>query len=92
MLRAKTLLCSFVAPTLAGCVTVPHLYSESELSAVGRTCGVSAGEVVQEAEEPRVVILYRIAPSPAQRSCMAHWTRKRHLHLAVIDAVNFTDH
>jgi hypothetical protein len=79
------------ALSLTACATTPRLYSETELSAVGRTCGVSAGEVVQEAEEPRVVILYRIAPSPAQRSCMAHWTRKRHLHLAVIEAVNFTD-
>ena len=79
------------ALSLTACATTPHLYSAAELSAVGRTCGVSAGEVVQEAEEPRVVILYRIAPSPAQRSCMAHWTRKRHLHLAVIEAVNFTD-
>ena len=76
---------------VTACATTPRLYSETERASVGRTCGVSAGEVVQEAEEPRVVILYRIAPSPAQRSCMAHWTRKRHLHLAVIDAVNFTD-
>ena len=79
------------ALSLTACAT-PRLYSEAELSSAGRMCGVSAGEVVQEAEEPRVVILFRIAPSPAQRSCMARWTRKRHLHLAVIEAVNFTDH
>jgi hypothetical protein len=77
--------------SLTACATTPRLYSEAELSSVGRACGVSAGEVVQEAEEPRVVILYRIGPSPAQRACMARWTHKRHLHLAVIDAVNFTD-
>jgi hypothetical protein len=78
------------ALSLSACAT-PRLYSEAELASAGRTCGVSAGEVVQEAELPRVVILFRIAPTPAQRSCMASWTRKRHLHLAVIEAVNFTD-
>ena len=78
------------ALSLAACAT-PRLYSEAELASAGHTCGVSEGEVVQEPEEPRVVILMRIGPSAAQRSCMASWARKRHLHLAVIEAVHFTD-
>ena len=75
---------------LSACVTV-RLHAREELSAVGRSCGLAEGELVQEAEEPKILILYAIAPPKPQIACVARWARKHHLHLAYIQAVNWQD-
>ena len=78
----------FAALALTGCVTA-RMHSAAELSAAGRACGLAEGELVQEAELKKVLFLYRVAPSRAQRTCVHQWARTNHLHLAVIEAVNF---
>jgi len=75
---------------LAGCATIPRVYSENELSSVGRACGLAAGELVQEEDEPRLVFLFRQGPSRSQVSCVKEWSRKRKLTLALVN-MNWTD-
>jgi hypothetical protein len=72
---------------LSACATAAHLHTETELSAVGRACGTAEGEVIQDAEEPRVLVLYAVGPSRAEIHCLAKWARHHHLHLAYISAV-----
>ena len=76
--------------SLSACVT-PRMHSKLELSTVEQSCGLSTGELIQDEELKKVVILFRVAPTPAERSCVYRWAHKNHLHLAVIDAVNWTD-
>ena len=76
------------ALTLSGCVTA-RMHSGAELSAAGRACGLSEGELVQEAELKKVLFLYRVAPSREMRSCVFRWEDKNHMRLAVIEAVNY---
>ncbi|WP_309611464.1 hypothetical protein [Sphingomonas sp.] len=71
---------------LTGCAT-PRLYSEAELNSVGSRCGLAAGELVQEADFKKMLFVYRVAPSPAERVCAYQWARARHLRLTVIEAV-----
>ncbi len=78
------------ALALSGCVTA-RMHSAAELSAAGRECGLAEGELVQEAELKKVLFLYRVAPDRAQRTCVHQWARKNHLHLAVIEAVNWPE-
>jgi hypothetical protein len=76
--------------SLSGCMT-PRMHTKQELSSVEQQCGLSAGELVQDEELKKVVVLFRVGPTPAERSCVYRWAHKNHLHLAVIDAVNWTD-
>ena len=73
--------------TLSACATA-QLHTEAQLNDVARSCGLSYGEVVQEAEEKRLLFLYRVAPKPEQRRCIYQWARKNHMHLVVITAIN----
>ncbi|HEY0326314.1 MAG TPA: hypothetical protein VGC46_10130 [Allosphingosinicella sp.] len=63
------------------------MYSTDELSEVARRCGLALGELVQEAEEPR--LLFFITPNPprAQQVCVQRWARRRSLHLVLIEGV-----
>jgi hypothetical protein len=64
------------------------LHTEAQLNEVALTCGLSYGDVVQEAEEKRLLFLYRISPKPEQRHCVYQWAHRNHLNLVVINAVN----
>ena len=86
--RAIRVLAAAAVLTLSGCVTA-RMHSEAELSAAGRACGLAEGELVQETELKKVLFLYRVAPTRAVRSCVFRWADKSHLHLAVIEAVNY---
>jgi hypothetical protein len=72
---------------LSACATA-RIHTDAELSAVGRTCGAAEGEVSQDAEEPRILFLYSVAPPRAEIHCLALWARRHHLHLAYVEAVN----
>ena len=72
---------------LTACATA-QMHSEDQLNQVALTCGLSYGEVVQEAEEKRLLFLYRVAPQPRQRHCVYQWAHKNHLTLVIINAVN----
>ena len=82
ILRALT-----CALALSACATPARMHTEIELAAVGRACGAAEGEVIQDAEEPRVLVFYAVAPSRSEIHCLAKWARHRHLHLAYIEAV-----
>lgn len=72
---------------LTACATA-QMHTEAQLNDVALSCGLSYGEVVQEAEEKRLLFLYRVAPRPEQRRCVYQWARKNHLTLVIINAVN----
>ena len=89
-MKAASILILSAAFALSGCVTA-RMHSAAELSAAGRDCGLAEGELVQETELKEVLFLYRVAPSRTQRTCVHQWARKNHLHLAVIEAVNWPE-
>ncbi|HEX4738347.1 MAG TPA: hypothetical protein VH331_12385 [Allosphingosinicella sp.] len=64
------------------------MHPPEELSVVGRTCGAAEGELTQDAQEPRILFLYSVAPPRAEIHCLAEWARRHHLHLAYVEAVN----
>jgi hypothetical protein len=75
------------ALTLTACATA-QMHTEAQLNEIATGCGLSYGEVVQEAEEKRLLFLYRIKPAAAQRHCVYLWAKRNHLTLVIINAVN----
>ena len=71
---------------LAACAT-PRMHTLAELSSLGRRCGVAEGEIMQDEEGPRVLILMRPGATAEERACVARWSRRNHLHLAWVEAV-----
>jgi hypothetical protein len=88
--RACHLLGAGAAALLSACAT-PRLHSVEELNRVGAACNLAAGELVQEPELKKVVILFREAPTPAERSCVYRWARKNHLRLTIIESITYSE-
>ena len=75
---------------LSGCVTA-RFHSEEELATVGRDCGLALGELFQDESEKRLLFLFRISPTAAERSCVIRWARKNHLKTVIVEAANFPE-
>jgi hypothetical protein len=81
--RAWLLFCLLTA----GCTTA-RMHSAAELSALGRTCGVSEGELVQDEELPRVLVLMRPGATAGQRACVGRWAKRNNLHVAWVEGIS----
>ena len=81
---------SLFALLLSACAT-PRMHSQDELNSAGLACGLSYGELIQDEEAKKLLILFREAPSPEQRSCVYGWARQHHLKLVVIDSIKFPE-
>jgi len=75
------------ALALSACVTA-RLHSEAELNDVGARCGLAMGELFQDESEKRLLFLFKVQPTAAERSCVHDFARRNHLRLVFIDAVN----
>lgn len=75
---------------LSACAT-PRMHSQDELNSASLACGMSYGELIQDEEAKKLLILFREAPSPEQRRCVYGWARQRHLKLVVIDSIQFPE-
>ena len=79
-----------VVVALAACATA-RMHSQDELNSASLSCGLSYGELIQDEEEKKLLIMFRAAPSPAHRDCVYKWAKKRHLKLVVIDSIQFPE-
>ena len=75
---------------LSACATA-RMHSQAELNDAGRACGLTYGELIQDEEEKKLLILFRQSPSPEQRRCVYKWARRNALKLVVIDSIQFPE-
>ena len=75
---------------LSGCATA-RMHSQAELNSAGQACGLTYGELIQDEEEKRLLILFRQSPSPEQRRCVYKFARRNALKLVVIDSIQFPE-
>ena len=75
---------------LSACATA-RMHSQDELNSASLACGLTYGELIQDAEAKKLLILFREAPAPTKRACVYDWARKRHLKLVVIDSIKFPE-
>jgi hypothetical protein len=67
------------------------MHSVDELNTAGQACGLTYGELIQDEEAKKLLILFRQAPEPAQRACVYDFARKNKLKLVVIDGIEFPE-
>ena len=78
------------AMSLSACAT-PRMHTQAELNSAGQACGLTYGELIQDEEARKLLILFRQTPSASERRCVYQWARKNHLKLVVIDGIQFPE-
>lgn len=82
---------ALVGALLVTACATPRMHSQDELNSASLACGLSYGELIQDEEAKKLLILFREQPSPEQRHCVYQWARKNSLKLVVIDAIKFNE-
>jgi hypothetical protein len=76
--------------SLSACAT-PKMHSQDELNSAGLACGLTYGELIQDEEAKKLLILFREKPAPDKRHCVYQWARAQHMRLVVIDSIKFPE-
>jgi hypothetical protein len=65
--------------SLSACVTPARMHDQAQLNSVALGCGLALGELIQDEEQKKLLLLVRSDPSPDQRVCVAKWARRNGL-------------
>lgn len=87
---ARALAAALVTFALSACATA-RMHTEAELADVTRACGLGAGELIQDTEEPRILFLIHPNATPRERVCAIRWAKRNHLHLAYVEGIELKD-
>ena len=91
MSRNTKSLSVLVLSALASACATPRMHTQAELNTAGQACGLTYGELIQDEEAKKLLILFRQAPAAEQRRCVYQWARRNHLKLVVIDHIQFPE-
>ena len=80
----------FAFALISACAT-PRMHSQDELNNAGLACGLTYGELIQDEEQKKLLIMFRAAPDPERRKCVHQWARNNQLKLVVIDSIQFPE-
>jgi hypothetical protein len=53
------------------------MHTQDELNSASLACGLTYGELIQDEEAKKLLILFRAKPTPEHRHCVYQW-RSRH--------------
>jgi hypothetical protein len=67
------------------------MHSQDELNSASLACGLTYGELIQDKEAKKLLILFRERPAPDKRACVYQWARTQHMRLVVIDSIKFPE-
>ncbi len=76
--------------SLSACAT-PRMHSQDELNSASLACGLTYGELIQDQQAKKLLILFREKPARAKRACVYQWARTQHMRLVVIDSNKFPE-
>lgn len=75
---------------LSACAT-PRIHTQAELNNASLACGLAYGELIQDEEAKKLLILFRAQPTPEHRRCVYQWARRNHLKMVVVDSIQFPE-
>jgi hypothetical protein len=67
------------------------MHTPEQLNSVATRCGLALGELVQDEEQKKLLLMIRQDPSPEQRVCVAKWARRNGLKAVFVDNIQFPE-
>jgi hypothetical protein len=80
-----TVLIIGAALALSACATPARMHDAAQLNSVALGCGLALGELIQDEEQKKLLLMVRQDPSPEQRGCVARWARRNGLKAVFVN-------
>jgi hypothetical protein len=70
-----------LAPVIAlsACATPARMHDQAALNSVALGCGLTYGELIQDEEQKKLLLLIHDSPDAEQRVCVTKWARRNGL-------------
>ncbi|HEY8593403.1 MAG TPA: hypothetical protein VIL42_11155 [Sphingomicrobium sp.] len=75
---------------LSACVTPARMHDEAQLNTIATGCGMALGELIQDEEQKKLLLVIRQEPTAQQRACVAKWAKRNGLKTVFV-AMNFPE-
>jgi hypothetical protein len=66
------------------------MHTEAQLNEVATGCGLALGELIQDEEQKKLLLMIRHDATPEQRVCVAKWARRNGLRTVYVN-MNFPE-
>ena len=76
---------SLLSTLLSACAIPARMHSEMQLNDVALGCGLAMGELIQDEEQKKLLLMVRNDPSFQQRACVARWARRNGLKAVFVN-------
>jgi hypothetical protein len=76
---ASTLLVLCAVGFLSACATPARMHDQAALNSVALGCGLTYGELIQDEEQKKLLLLIHDNPDAEQRVCVTKWARRNGL-------------
>jgi hypothetical protein len=70
---------------LSACATPARMHDEAQLNEVATGCGLALGELIQDEEQKKLLLMIRQDATPEQRVCVAKWARRNGLKTVFVN-------
>jgi hypothetical protein len=64
---------------LSACATPARMHDQATLNTVALGCGLTYGELIQDEEQKKLLLLIHDNPNAEQRVCVTKWARRNGL-------------
>jgi hypothetical protein len=65
--------------SLSACATPARMHDQAALNNVALGCGLTYGELIQDEEQKKLLLLIHDSPNAEQRVCVTQWARRNGL-------------
>jgi hypothetical protein len=66
------------------------MHDEAQLNTIATGCGMALGELIQDEEQKKLLLVIRQEPTAQQRACVAKWAKRNGLKTVFV-AMNFPE-
>ena len=70
---------AIAALALSACATPARMHDQATLNQVALGCGLTYGELIQDEEQKKLLLLIRDNPNAEQRVCVTTWAKRNGL-------------
>jgi len=70
---------------LCACATPARMHEQAALDSVALGCGLTYGELIQDEQQKKLLLLIHDSPSAEQRVCVTKWARRNGLKAVFVN-------
>ena len=64
---------------LSACATQGRMHTETQLNRIATGCGLAIGDLIQDDEQKKLLLMIHQNPSARQQTCVVQWARRNGL-------------